>query len=157
MVSVIDRRRKRNDVPNLFRRPFSQDRRQAVRTQNRRFPHGTLERMLMRRSAFPFPILPFWTAHTMLPSTRNGSGTLRSDIYYTTVFRVVKLVSTKFSKKSFHVPSFHLKTAPLPRRIPSPPSTVPAGGECEHPFCDFTTQFTVFHAHFSQKIDTISH
>ena len=55
----------------------------------------------------------------MLPSTRNGSGTLRSDIYYTTVFRIVKLVSTKFFEKSFPGFIFELKTPPLLRRIPS--------------------------------------
>jgi len=157
MVSVFERRRKRNDVPNRFRRSFSQDRRQSVRTQNRRFPHGTLERMLMRRPAFPFPILPFWTAHTMLPSTRNGSGTLRSDIYYTTVFRVVKLVWTNFFQKSFPSPCFHLKFAPLTRRIPSRPSVPPASGECKRRFCDYSTWFTMFYTHFSQKIDTVSH
>ena len=157
MVSVVERRRKRNDVPNRFRRPFIQDRRQAVRTQNRRSPQKHSNICLMRRPAFPFPILPFWTAHTMLPSTRNGSGTLRSDIYYTTVFCVVKLVSTKFSKKSFPAPHFKLKTAPLPRQIQSPPSVPPASGECKHRVCDFSTRFTIFHANISQKIDTVSH
>ena len=39
---------------------------------------GTFDRTERRTL---FHILPFWTAHTMLPSTRNGSGTLRSDNY----------------------------------------------------------------------------
>lgn len=88
----------------------------------------------------------------MLPSTRNGSGTLRSDIYYTTVFRIVKLVSTKFFEKSFPGFIFELKTPPCPagshRGCHMPPLT--------RQTCDSITCFQAFYTNFSQKIDTIS-
>lgn len=62
----------------------------------------------------------------MLPSTRNGSGTLRSDIYYSTVFLFIKLVSTKFFKKSSLFPAFRLKTSP-PALLFQPESPVVTG------------------------------
>ena len=85
----------------------------------------------------------------MLPSTRNGSGTLRSDIYYSTVFWFIKLVSTKFFKKSCLQPLFRLKTSPCP--------VVSAGIAGLDRICDYLTRFFWIHIHFSQKIDRISH
>lgn len=88
----------------------------------------------------------------MLPSTRNGSGTLRSDIYYTTVFRVVKLVSTKFFKKKFPDPLSRSKRPPCPAVF----NLVRCARLLKRQDCDSITHFRVIHTDFSQKIDTVS-
>ena len=136
----------RNDVPNQFRRSFRQDRRHlfAPKTANFRRNSRTYVSHGNRLSLFPFS--HFRQLHTMLPSPRNGSGTLRSRKYYSTVFRVVKLVSTKFFKKVLPPPNLSSESLPCPiwfhrdRRRAM--------------ICESITRFPWLCANFSQKIDT---
>ena len=104
-----------------------------------------------RHSLFPFS--HFGQLHTMLPSTRNGSGTLRSDIYYTTVFRVVKLVSTKFFKKKCSQTLFRAQKVPP---CPAVFNLVRCARLLKRQDCDSVTRFQAIHRDFSQKIDTVS-